>query len=127
MAIEDESHQATKTEKPVQAGSSNPIEMSDMSKASQPDTSREDHATDEPPALPKEPEIEGPVLYITLLLITGARHPFKLDRKYLKKRNVEVEGDNPINMSLYKLKELILRDWREGEDASHNLLLSRHY
>ena len=73
-------------------------------------------ATDKPTPVPKESEIEGPLLYITLLLSsTGARHPYKLDEKYLKKRNVAVEGSNPINLSLYKLKELILRDWREGE------------
>ena len=73
-------------------------------------------ATDKPTPVPKESEIEGPVLYITLLLSsTGARHPYKLDEKYLKKRNVVVEGNNPINLSLYKLKELILRDWREGK------------
>ena len=71
-------------------------------------------ATDRPSFVTKEVEIEGPVLYITLLLTTGARHPFRLDQKYLRKRNVEVEGNNPVNMSLYKLKELILRDWREG-------------
>lgn len=78
-------------------------------------------ATDKPTPVPKESEIEGPVLFITLLLSsTGARHPYKLDEKYLRKRNVTVEGNNPINISLYKLKELILRDWREGKD---NMLL----
>ena len=77
-------------------------------------------ATDKPTPLPKESEIEGPLLYITLLLSsTGARHPYKLDEKYLKKRNVAVEGHNPINLSLYKLKELILRDWREGETVDY--------
>lgn len=76
-------------------------------------------ATDKPTPVPKESEIEGPVLFITLLLSsTGARHPYKLDEKYLRKRNVIVEGSNPINISLYKLKELILRDWREGKKAS---------
>lgn len=74
-------------------------------------------ATDKPTPLPKESETEGPVLYITLLLSSsGARHPYKLDAKYLRKRNVVVDGNNPINISLYKLKELILRDWREGEN-----------
>lgn len=73
-------------------------------------------ATDKPTPIPKESEIEGPVLFITLLLSSnGARHPYKLDEKYLRKRNVTVEGNNPINISLYKLKELILRDWRDGE------------
>lgn len=75
-------------------------------------------ATDQSTPLSKEATADGPILYITLLLAsTGARHPFKLDGKYLKKRGVEVEDNNPINMSLYKLKELILRDWREGENA----------
>ena len=75
-------------------------------------------ATDKPTPVPRESETEGPVLYITLLLSsTGARHPYKLDEKYLKKRNVVVDGNNPINMSLYKLKELILRDWREGKNT----------
>ena len=74
-------------------------------------------ATDKPTPLTKESETEGPALLITLLLSsTGARHPYKLDEKYLRKRNVVVEGNNPINLSLYKLKELILRDWREGEN-----------
>ena len=74
-------------------------------------------ATDKPTPVPKESEIDGPVLFITLLLSsTGARHPYKLDEKYLRKRNVVVEGNNPINISLYKLKELILRDWREGNN-----------
>jgi len=73
-------------------------------------------ATDKPTPVPKQSEIEGPALFITLLLSsTGARHPYKLDEKYLRKRNVAVDGNNPINMSLYKLKELILRDWRDGE------------
>lgn len=75
-------------------------------------------ATDKPTPMPKESEIEGPVLFITLLLTsTGTRHPYKLDEKYLKKRNVVVDGNNPVNISLYKLKELILRDWRDGEQA----------
>ena len=78
-------------------------------------------ATATPPPLPKASDNEGPVLYITLLLSsTGARHPYKLDEKYLKKRNVAVEGNNPINLSLYKLKELILRDWREGETVDQS-------
>ena len=72
-------------------------------------------ATDRPTNIHNEAS-EGPVLFITLLLAsTGARHPYRLDGKYLKKRQVEVEGNNPINMSLYKLKELILRDWRSGK------------
>jgi hypothetical protein len=56
----------------------------------------------------------GPVVVITLLLTTGARHPYKIDERYLKKRNVNVEAMDPYNISVYTLKELIWRDWREG-------------
>ena len=70
-------------------------------------------SSDKPTPLPKEAESEN-VLMITLLLTNGARHPYKIDDKYLKKRNVSVEGDNPINLSIYDLKNLIWREWREG-------------
>jgi hypothetical protein len=56
----------------------------------------------------------GPVITITLLLTSGARHPYKIDEKYLKKRNVKVDSMDPFNISVYTLKELILRDWRSG-------------
>lgn len=81
-------------------------------------------ATDKPSPVPKESDTEGPALYITLLLSsTGARHPYKLDEKYLRKRNVTVDGNNPINISLYKLKELILRDWRDGEFPFNHMMM----
>ena len=70
-------------------------------------------SSDSPMPLPKD-ELSGPTLMITLLLTTGARHPFKLDQKYLSKRNVDVQGNDPFNLSVYKLKELILREWRDG-------------
>lgn len=62
---------------------------------------------------------DHPVCNITLLLPTGARHPYKLDEKYLAKRNVDVPGwtdagkKDPFSISVYTLKELILREWRE--------------
>ncbi|KAL5116528.1 hypothetical protein ACEQ8H_005524 [Pleosporales sp. CAS-2024a] len=56
----------------------------------------------------------GPVVVIMLLLpSTGARHPYKIDEKYLKKRSVDVTDMDPYNISVYTLKELIWRDWRE--------------
>ncbi len=75
-------------------------------------------SSEEPIPVPKEVEETGSILMITLLLINGARHPFKLDAKYLNKRNVEVQGNDPFNLSVYKLKELILREWREGSSRS---------
>ena len=65
----------------------------------------------------------GPVLIITLLLTSGARHPYKIDEKYLTKRNVTVPGmtengkKDPFSISVYTLKELILREWREEWEA----------
>ncbi|CAK7225164.1 hypothetical protein SBRCBS47491_005798 [Sporothrix bragantina] len=60
---------------------------------------------------------------ITLLLPTGNRHPFKIDDKYLNKRGVEVPDvteaglKDPFSISVYKLKELILREWREDWES----------
>ncbi|KAI0817983.1 ubiquitin-related domain-containing protein [Xylaria sp. FL0064] len=56
---------------------------------------------------------------IMLQLTTGARHPFRIDEKYLTKRNVTVTGKtedgkmDPASITVYTLKELILRDWRK--------------
>ena len=113
---------------PPSDGPSDPIQLNQISnlhRSSLPPLTREKTApaigpaTDKPTPVPKEADIDGPVLYITLLLSsTGARHPYRLDEKYLRKRNVAVDGNNPINISLYKLKELILRDWRDGKGDS---------
>ncbi|KAI4181999.1 MAG: hypothetical protein LQ348_004922, partial [Seirophora lacunosa] len=70
---------------------------------------------DKPTQNPLESDLVGFSLLITLLLTSGARHPFKIDEKYLKKRNVNVDGNNPVNMSVYTLKELVWREWREGK------------
>lgn len=61
----------------------------------------------------------GPTCVITLLLGSGARHPYKIDEKYLTKRNITIpkttaEGHkDPFSISVFTLKELILREWRE--------------
>ncbi|KKA26110.1 hypothetical protein TD95_003127 [Thielaviopsis punctulata] len=64
----------------------------------------------------------GPACLITLLLSSGARHPYKLDDKYLARRNVDAEmlpsgKRDPFSISVYSLKELILREWRDEWDA----------
>ncbi|KAK5199569.1 hypothetical protein LTR72_004717 [Exophiala xenobiotica] len=74
-------------------------------------------SSDSPVVPAKDVEVSGPVLVVTLLLTSGARHPFRLDAKYLAKRNVEVADADPYNLSVYKLKELILREWREEWEA----------
>ncbi|KAJ8603658.1 hypothetical protein MRB53_042093 [Persea americana] len=57
-----------------------------------------------------------PVLRITLMLTTGARHPYTISSKYLASRKVTAVDANgnfdPREMSAYKLKELIWTDWR---------------
>ncbi|KAI4154048.1 MAG: hypothetical protein L6R39_001459 [Caloplaca ligustica] len=68
---------------------------------------------DKPLTNPQGPDAGGLSLFITLLLTSGARHPFKIDERYFKKRNVSVDGSNPVNMSVYTLKELIWREWRD--------------
>lgn len=60
-----------------------------------------------------------PVCVITLLVPSGKKHPYKIDEKYLAKRNVNIPGTtasghkDPLSISAYTLKELILREWRE--------------
>jgi hypothetical protein len=70
-----------------------------------------------PPSKDVASEAAGPTLLITLLLTNGARHPFKLDSKYLAKRSVSVPNNDPFSLSVYKLKELILREWRDEWEA----------
>ncbi|GAB1316763.1 hypothetical protein MFIFM68171_06973 [Madurella fahalii] len=85
-----------------------------------------------PPAIPED----SPVCTITLLLPTGARHPYRIDEKYLTKRNVEIPdvtdsgAKDPFSISVYKLKELILREWREeweGKPASPSSIRLIHF
>lgn len=62
----------------------------------------------------------GPILSISLMLTTGARHPYKIDEKYLRNRKVEAKGSDgefdPREISGYQLKELIWTDWRNEWD-----------
>jgi ubiquitin-like protein len=66
---------------------------------------------------------DAPICHITLLIASGKRHPYKIDEKYLAKRNVSVPGVtetggmDPFSISVYTLKELILREWRDEWEA----------
>ncbi|KAF2968136.1 hypothetical protein GQX73_g5462 [Xylaria multiplex] len=66
-----------------------------------------------------QPSNGAPAVNIMLQLTSGARHPFRIDEKYLTKRNVTVTGKtedgrmDPASITVYTLKELILRDWRK--------------
>ncbi|KAI4211570.1 MAG: hypothetical protein LQ351_005611 [Letrouitia transgressa] len=66
---------------------------------------------------PKELDLSNPSLLITLLLINGVRHPIRIDERFMTKRNIKVDSDNPVNMSVYTLKELIWREWRDGKPS----------
>jgi hypothetical protein len=61
-----------------------------------------------------ETETAGPAILINLLLTTGARHPYKISLGYLRRANIQVEDNDPFNITVYTLKELILRQWRDG-------------
>lgn len=73
----------------------------------------------------KETEDAGPSLHITLLLTTGSRHPFTIDGKYLRKRSVNVDNNDPFAMSVYTLKELIWREWRSGKSIYWRCIIGR--
>jgi hypothetical protein len=68
-------------------------------------------------------QTDGPVCNITLLLTSGSRHPYKIDAKYLTRRNVAMPDEtesgqpDPFSISIYTLKELILREWRSDWEA----------
>ncbi|TKA65237.1 hypothetical protein B0A49_07956 [Cryomyces minteri] len=73
-------------------------------------------SSDNPAVIPNP--AGGPAVIITLLLTSSARHPYKIDEKYLKKRGVKADVDeagvvDPFSISVYTLKELIWRDWRD--------------
>ncbi|KAI0380430.1 hypothetical protein F5Y04DRAFT_98039 [Hypomontagnella monticulosa] len=87
-------------------------------------TSTEDHDLSIDPVEPTAGSSSNadPAVDIMLLLTSGARHPFRIDEKYLTKRNVTVTGKtedgkmDPFSITVYTLKELILRDWRKEWD-----------
>jgi len=94
----------------------------DLSPAPQISTSSDSAAIGTETVNPDTPVVNEPgsVLVLTLLLpASEARHPYKIDEKYLTKRNVPMPGTtesgrkDPFSISVYTLKELILREWRE--------------
>lgn len=123
-------------------GAASSTSVKGKEKEVQPPSNRQDRAdslsigaADDPDGSPSNPA-DGPVCNITLLLPTGARHPYKIDDKYLAKRNVEVPEvtengkKDPFSVSVYKLKELILREWRdewEGKPASPSSIRLIHF
>ncbi|KJZ68901.1 hypothetical protein HIM_11708 [Hirsutella minnesotensis 3608] len=65
----------------------------------------------------------GPVCNITLLLSSGSRHPYNIDARNPTLRNVVMPDEteaghaDPFSISVYTLKELLLREWRNDWEA----------
>ncbi|KFH43175.1 hypothetical protein ACRE_060560 [Hapsidospora chrysogenum ATCC 11550] len=70
------------------------------------------------------PDDVGPVCSINLLLSNNSRHPYRITSKYLARRGVPIpdkteNGDpDPFSISVYTLKELILREWRNDWETA---------
>ncbi|OBT88312.1 hypothetical protein VE02_03403 [Pseudogymnoascus sp. 03VT05] len=68
-------------------------------------------------------DVANPVCNIMLLLTSGARHGYRVDERYLLKRQMTIPGvtetgkKDPYSISVIMLKELILKEWREEWDA----------
>lgn len=68
-------------------------------------------------------DVANPVCNIMLLLTSGARHGYRVDERYLSKRQMTIPGvtesgkKDPYSISVITLKELILKEWREEWDA----------
>ncbi|KAI5805129.1 hypothetical protein EDC01DRAFT_598979, partial [Geopyxis carbonaria] len=61
-------------------------------------------------------------LTITVLVQSGAKHQFTLDREYLERHQVKSTSgkDNltdPFTMTVWQLKECVWKDWREDWDT----------
>lgn len=112
--VASENTHVTKTQpsEPIVDASTAPTQLAPHANLTRAETEAIGPSTDTPATNPDN--TNGPTLVIMLLLTTGARHPYKIDERYLKKRNVAVEAMDPYNISVYTLKELIWRDWREG-------------
>lgn len=114
-SIGDTSHQAQEQDAqiaPVSAAPAKADEVAPPTNLARAESEPIGPSTDTPTINPDP--TNGPVVVIMLLLTTGARHPYKIDERYLKKRNITVDAMDPYNISVYTLKELIWRDWREG-------------
>jgi hypothetical protein len=77
---------------------------------------------DEPVASLATSPSANPGLQVTLLLSQqGTKFTYKIDSRYLERRGVVLEGTDeegrkdPLSVSIYTVKELLLREWREEE------------
>jgi len=92
-------------------------------------TEEEEGANDAAAPITPAAVTHGDAVHVTLLLTTGARHPFTIDQKYLKRRHVagaaeQQEEIDPFSISVYTMKELIWKDWREGEICEYMMCIA---
>jgi hypothetical protein len=71
----------------------------------------------DPTSKPKDSAL--PVLRIILLqVLTSKRSPqLNLTRSFLRKRQLVADDDDPYNLSVYMLKEVICKEWPTGKTA----------
>ncbi|KAA8908377.1 hypothetical protein FN846DRAFT_755686, partial [Sphaerosporella brunnea] len=55
-------------------------------------------------------------LSITVLVQSGVRHSFTLDRAYLERHAIAGTTGDPLDISVWQLKECIWKDWRDDWD-----------
>jgi hypothetical protein len=71
----------------------------------------------DPTGKPKDAPL--PVLRIILLqVLTSKRSPqLNLTRSFLRKRQLVADDEDPYNLSVYMLKEVICKEWPAGKTA----------
>lgn len=141
-AAGNETHAATTSPSTGPATSSSPADQSEAAPPASPKGKERETAAPPPPSkepaqdptMDIEPAVDdigegassaetAPICNINLLLTSGSRHPYKIDAKYLNRRNVVIPETNdkdqpdPFSISVYTLKELILREWRSDWEA----------
>jgi hypothetical protein len=123
--------QPAASDKPEASGAASPAPVDDKDSGAAPPPPIKDRSDSGLAIGPAQDDInviapsgsDDPVCNITLLLTTGSRHPYKIDGKYLSRRNVaipeqtEAGQPDPFSISIYTLKELILREWRSDWEA----------
>lgn len=65
-------------------------------------------------------------LQIGILVQSGKRYDFKIDKKYLAKSNKKPDNEDPLNLTVSDLKDLILKEWRKGTPSFSPLRRGMH-
>jgi hypothetical protein len=84
-------------------------------------TGKQKSKSPDPTSKPKDAPL--PVLRIILLqVLTSKRSPqFNLTRSFLRKRQLVADDEDPYNLSVYMLKEVICKEWPAGKTVFSSL------